>query len=407
LRRDVIVNRFGRQPSEKPLFCSLRRDFDLGAQSQNRNIFGALRLFFAVAVIFDHTWEVNFLQRQVDPLSHLFPDVGTGPTAVVGFFAVSGLLISQSAVRNSARRFLTLRAARIYPGWLVAVFVVGLGLEPILYLLVHRTLAGAPWSGTHSMLSYSVLNVGVVQLQTTIPGVVSHGMLSDVDGPLWTIKWEIFCYLVGLLCVVLGRRLKHNSDVALAWSICIAMVGIRLALADHLFSLAETRQILPVCLDLFAFFLCFGIGLRRHDWLSNRWLCGGVLAGLIGLIALHAWTEGGEFLFPVAVATVGSMPIGGRLAAVGRRRDLSYGMYLYAWPVQQMLAARHVLTGQLYLLVPVAVLLTAPLALGSWWLIESPALRLAHRTGRSTSGAPRVSPEARTDVTAKGAATPA
>ena len=74
------------------------------------------------------------------------------------------------------------------------------------------------------------------------------------------------------------------------------------------------------------------------------------------------------------------------LQAVGARNDFSYGMYIYAYPVQLLLViALGPRAVPVLVYVLLSVLLAAPLAIGSWFLVERNAMSLKRLTAKGRS----------------------
>lgn len=359
-----------------------------------RNLFGLLRLVLASLVVFGHVWVVNhWLTGTWDPISKIgVKDLGTGQVAVVGFFGVSGFLISGSSRRNPAKGFVLLRAGRLLPGYWFMLVVVSILFEPILFLLVHGSLAGLPIFGGESLISYLFKNLFLLQLQNSIPGVVAHGMQTRVNGSAWSLEYEAFCYLVVATFVLLCRKFRITRWIWIASAIIASVMFIaRLALSLHVLNTHDTFTIAPLTVYFGAFFLCYTIGCFEVRWLTHTAVRIAVPVLLAIFISLGLWNVWGEFLFPIFILTIGTYAGGRRSSEVGRRVDLSYGIYLFAWPIQQMLSAKHVLVNDPYFNFLLALLLVLPVAALSWFLIERQSLKAAHRKASSIRAVSRSS----------------
>lgn len=350
-----------------------------------RNLFGSLRLVLASLVVFGHVWVVNhWLTGTWDPISRIkIQDLGTGQVAVVGFFSVSGFLISGSSRRNPAKGFVLLRAGRLLPGYWLMLVIVTVLFEPILFLLVHGSLAGLPIFGGESLMSYLFKNLFLLQLQSSIPGVVAHGMQTRVNGSAWSLEYEAFCYLVVATFVFLCRKFRITGWTWIASAvIALVMFLARLSMSLHILKY-HAFTLAPLTVYFGAFFLCYTIGCFEVRWLTHPGVRIAAPVLLVALVSLNLWNVWGEFLFPICILTIGAYAGGRRSSEVGRRVDLSYGIYLFAWPIQQMLSAKHVLVNEPYLDFLLALLLVLPVAALSWFLIERPSLKAAHRKASS------------------------
>jgi peptidoglycan/LPS O-acetylase OafA/YrhL len=110
-----------------------------------------------------------------------------------------------------------------------------------------------------------------------------------------------------------------------------------------------------------------------------------ISAGILLVIVLSTglWLPLGPPVLAVFVVFLGAVLDSGWPSRVGTQNDLSYGVYLYHFPVIQLLVglglASSTVAGNLLVLTPAALLLTVPLAAASWHLVEAPAQRYARR----------------------------
>lgn len=326
------------------------------------NSLGALRLLLAVAVIVSHAW----------PLGGFGPDprVGEltlGELAVAGFFGVSGWLITQSRLSSGLGAFAWRRFLRIYPGYLAALVVVAFGFAPAAARL--STGTWSPGDGAGHVVANLALLVTDYRVGASLPADAAH---QAWNGSLWTLFSEALCYAaVGLLVTVVGRRATPAVVVGLWVLLTLAQVG------------GVTGGPVPDLLRLAPFFFAGATlyVLRRavpqHPLLA-------LAAVVVGLAA--AATVPVLAALPVAYLALwlgAVLPLRG----VAQRHDLSYGLYIYAFPVQQLLA---VLGGTRYgvgAYVVLSVLGTVPFAAASWLLVERPAMRLRHLLPRASESA--------------------
>nr|WP_301952349.1 acyltransferase [Rathayibacter sp. VKM Ac-2857] len=283
------------------------------------------------------------------------------------FFCVSGFLIAGSMERApSAGRFLWHRVLRIFPALIVVVAVSMLLLGP----LVSSLPVGAYFSSPQTW-AYA-LNVPLLA-QYELPGVFDSAVHARpaVNGSLWTLGVEFCCYL-GVLALrwVPGRARGVLAVVALVG------LGVVTGLGGALGSSAE----------LCAFFAAAAAVrlLVPARWL--RWPAGVVALAVLLLAAGTPLQQVALWIaLPVLVIVVGtgSLPVLRRAARFG---DFSYGLYLWSYPVQQLVLE---VLGRLPMAADLAlvVVVTLLLAVASWWLVERPALRLkdARQPGKDRS----------------------
>ncbi len=345
------------------------------AFARGGNNFDALRLGAALLVLFSHAFVLTG-QADAEPVARLLGHtVDGGGLAVSAFFAISGFLVTRSAARRRPLEYVRARVLRIWPALAVAVLVQTVAIGPACTDLPWRAYLLQPqtWG--------ALVTASIVVLRPDLPGVFAGNPVAGaVNGSLWTLRVELACYLLPL-CLVLLRALRPRVVLALAAAALLAFTASAMARASPhgAHGLGDPR--------LFAALAClwdflFGAGLWLH---RDRVPCGAwpaavaaaltLLAGLLppGVILVHlAW--------PYLMLCAGlSRPVGTRW--MHRLGDVSYGVYLYAFPVQQAVVAwRGAASGPLAV-AAMALPAVLVLALLSSRIVERPALRLKFRPG--------------------------
>ncbi|MFE2726637.1 acyltransferase family protein [Kitasatospora sp. NPDC059327] len=353
------------------------------------NGLGALRLLLAATVVVSHVFPLGW--GRPDPLWRWSGgQTDLGKAAVLGFFALSGFVITESARRLPPGRFVWHRALRIVPGLCGSLLFSALVLMPALYWWQHGTLGGF-WSRPDGPLSYlTTLGSDTPTTGWDVSGVIAGGVRAgtnfdgSLNGALWSLKYELLCYLVAGLLAALGllRRRTPVTAAALALWLLIAAGAADLPAGVPpaggpgvtLPPLGQVTFHLAANLGL-AFLL--GGALRLH---AERVRVDDTLALAAALVAAGSARWGGfaELGLPALVYLLfwAAAVLPRRWRAVGSRRDYSYGVYIFGFPVEQALAlvggARF---GPLGFLVG-ALGATGVLAALSWHLVEAPALRL-------------------------------
>lgn len=298
-----------------------------------------------------------------------------GSWAVLGFFGVSGYLITRSRLNGqSPRSFYIARFLRIYPGFLVCLFSVAFIFAPL------SLLVGSP--GTYTFLDsvgYVLRNavlypplVNQTNIGTSVPDVQGPGIW---NGSLWTLFWEASCYVgVGTLCYVKNQRYRASLLIA----------GFVSASAMSLAGLLGwvPAGVLTMVPPLGAAFCAGALLFLFAD--KIRVLPAVVFSAAILCLCILTETASALAPFPVALIAIvlGSvLP----LQSIGAKSDLSYGVYIYGVPVQNILEI-----GWPDLpLIPYVVLslgLTVPLAWLSFRFVEAPALGWKDRLRKRSSG---------------------
>ncbi|HKT05869.1 MAG TPA: acyltransferase [Rugosimonospora sp.] len=368
------------------------------------NALGLLRLVFALMVLVAHTW----------PLGFAWPGLGwlgvatqgrANELALYGFFLLSGYLITGSGLTTTVRVFARHRFLRIFPGyWACLLLTVGV-FAPVTAWYEH---AGTDWIWGHrGALGYLWTNLfasmeqyGIGDLLTTVPyRRVSGG--SVFDGSLWSLKYELACYLVVAVLAgtgLLRRRPWVVPAVAVAYYLVIA-VGFLAGLPSRArpvfagavgpFPLLGSFNVNQVVYLAFVFFL--GASIRLYG--RRLPMHGAIAAACVVALGVSVFLGGSDLIgLPAFAYLVFYLAVAAprRLHRVGRRHDYSYGIYLYSFPVTQLAALVGANRWGLGLFVLVVVAATLALAIPSWHLIERPAMRRKDRPlGRLPHRGPR------------------
>lgn len=335
---------------------------DIASVQRDENNFDFLRFFAASAVVLGHCYWLSGLGA-VEPVRLFTGSMDTADIAVNLFFVMSGFLIAASWIHSrSTLDFGAKRALRIFPALAVSTlfttFIVGplaTDLSLSEYLLSSQTIR-------------YLSNVALVT-QFHLPGVFNENPFPDtVNGSVWTLPYEALMYTVLL---VLGL-LKLFGRIAIL-AVPMALIFIHFHLAPNLGLESDTLRKITR-LGMF-FFMGSALYLYRKivPW---NWK---VALVLLVLSLLSARTEWWFFVhvltLPYLTIYLAHLKIP-RLSRFGRYGDFSYGIYIFSFPVQQLLV--HWLNPQLALPAFMAISLAASIAIAalSWHLIESPALRL-------------------------------
>ncbi|MDQ1249065.1 MAG: hypothetical protein QG597_3439 [Actinomycetota bacterium] len=373
--------------------ATARRSFG-AAFDPRANSLNLLRLVFAFVVLLDHC---SFLGGfGANDIGHASTP---GTLAVYGFFAISGFLIARSAATSRPGRYLRKRFLRIFPAYWAVLVVTALMIAPIGYLRGVRP-AGCGLdcylAGPDGPVGYVLRNLSLWVVQQDISGTPTGVHLPEVwNGSLWTLAYEFGAYLVLLGLALAGALRRPPVVLALTTGLLVVLGVFTIVPTLNENVNAFTQPVFTPALVLLPLFLTGScLWLYRERVPDSGWLAGGLFASAIIVMALpigaqvpgYSFTTGG-LAAPLLVYPVLWLGFHLPFVQVGRRHDLSYGVYLYAFPVQQALAMMGVPARGLlaYTVVTTAVVLV--FAAGSWFLIERPAMQLGrNRPVSATSG---------------------
>ena len=328
--------------------------------SDHRNALDVLRLAAAWVVLFGHQFALLGLE---EPL--LLGHYGWGELGVGVFFFLSGGLVWSSWCRDPHwGRFFARRSLRIFPALVVVVLLTVCALGPWLSRLDWHGYWAA--DGTWRYFKTLLLNN-----QKGLPGVFEHTPLADaVNGSLWSLGPEFLAY--GMVALVGGVvHLRRDLGAAL---LLLCMVAL---LTHYAWSHdGHTKPHLEVV-------AMFGWGAWWAQWRTQRsraepvsrlaWACV-LLALVVYAVLLDDGMRRLGLLFGVAVLVWWAHRVTWGQAFMARFGDVSYGVYIYAFPVQQTLIYFFP-QWHLGLHLGVASALTLALAWLSWHGVEQMALR--------------------------------
>lgn len=291
------------------------------------NNFDALRLLGALTVLVGHQFPLMGLDQPT------FAGYYMGILAVFVFFAVSGYLVAGSWQNDpNGFRFLSRRFLRMAPGWTV--------------LMVLTLIAYVAGYGSFPNNPYPWFN-----------------------GSLWTLEWEILCYAVlGVSALLAPLRI-------VAPVIFVSLLVIR----------AKTHE--QVFAELGLMF-CAGVLLRAYP-LQWKVISASVLAGAVAALLMWEWYFYAILLIiPTLSIAFGNASWPG-VRSAGRFGDLSYGIYIYAFPVQQFGVMLLGKDQPYFPMLAISIAVTGILAALSWHFVESPALRLKPHKPAAAANASR------------------
>jgi peptidoglycan/LPS O-acetylase OafA/YrhL len=282
-----------------------------------RNNFDALRLLGAFLVLISHQFALSGRPEPIFVGEHSFGNLG-----VLIFFSISGYLVTASWLKDpDIRRFAARRALRIVPALCVSIPLT-------LAVIAALGLTGFPGNPRHL-----------------------------ANGSLWTIPYEVYCYA---LLLVAGVATRHPSIV--------------LAVGIFVYFVLSGLQSGESILACFGLFFAAGSLLRAYPYLRKPLPTLSFLVTGCVLVHIDQTKLGLALVVPVLTVAIGVRSWAG-LRDIPGIGDLSYGIYIYAWPVQQIGVALMGRQMPYLALLSVTLPVTLALAAASWHLVEKKALR--------------------------------
>lgn len=337
------------------------------------NSIGFIRFVLAAMVLVGHSYVLGGFGDEV-AWSWTLGQENFGGIAVGGFFVLSGFLITRSyTTTTSVFRFLWQRFLRIFPAFWVCLLVTAFIIGPLIWRTDHGGFSGYLDISRDSPLDYVLRNSRLAMRQNNIGDLLANAPAPrNLNGSLWTLIYELRCYLAVAALGVFGVFRRARGMVlgltAMLWVLQLVVITAP----------GGGGTLMPADLYLVRLSFLFGLGAclflyRERVPMDDR---AGVLATGLLLLSFryHVYFAIGQAALAYALLWAGwRLPF----RWFDRYGDFSYGLYLYAFPVQQLLAIypQAVGHGQLwYVLVTFA--LVVPMSIGSYYLVERPFLRL-------------------------------
>jgi len=328
---------------------------------RKNNNFGFLRLLFAYLVIISHSSELLDGNRNREILTTIFGTLSFGEFAVDGFFLISGYLIYQSFDQSkNIKNFLIKRVLRIFPAYILATLISILIFAPI----------SSGWRVLQALTLSDFFNLLITTFtlrEPVISGVFKLNHYPTLNGSMWTISYEFLCYLtIPLTTFFLRTRFCYLLfAILILCTYCYSQFGE----VEH--------HILHTSIRLFTSFVvgCFFYKFRSYIIWDERVaiFCLFTLSFLMFnklLAELSLFIAGGYILFYFAFNYKNNV-----LHAIGIKHDISYGVYLYAWPIQNLLAQYYPNINPIYLSM-ITIILVSILGYLSWSIVEKPFINM-------------------------------
>jgi peptidoglycan/LPS O-acetylase OafA/YrhL len=329
--------------------------------SRRDNNFDFIRLVAASLVLMSHSYALTG-EGGVEPVVRLtHGQYSAGGLSVRVFFVVSGLLVTQSWLRTPRlTAFVSARALRILPALALAMaYCVAIGAFT-------GTLPWRAFLGHPETWRYVWHNL-TMRTEFYLPGVFEKNVYPRaVNGSIWSIAYEVRAYVVVAALGLLGV-LRSRWTGMLGWILAGALIWWWPA------AWGTVANDAPVVSAFLCFVVAATVALVPSALAYSGWAALG-LALTLPISPSPAWRD----YHVDALLCAGTLWMGHRpmrlLRGFGRFGDLSYGIFIFAFPTQQVLAWSLHLDHRPSLMTACALPATLVLAAASWWLVERPSL---------------------------------
>ncbi|MCR4693728.1 MAG: acyltransferase [Pseudobutyrivibrio sp.] len=346
------------------------------AAVDKKNNLNFIRLFASLMVLYMHSFAICIADQSQDIFGILtFKKELAGGIAVDIFFVISGFLIIRSFDRSrSLSRYFKARFLRIWPLLCIVVLLSCFVLGPLVSDYGPKIYFMGDYQGY-------LLNMFFIGSQSTLPGLFTNHYSHAINGSLWTLTYEVICYFLVVMLFPLWSRYKASGPV----------FAISMGIIHLIYSTGHGIGLGPVSPDFISNFarlsMFFAVGSTYYlyeDRIKLKWQYF-LLALILDLFLTYF------FDFSIVFAVFGSYLIffiafqkKFVARAYDKVGDLSYSIYLLAFPIQQTLLhfmghpteTYNTMTMDPYLNMALTVLILIPLSYMSWHLIEKQFLKL-------------------------------
>ena len=326
------------------------------ALSSRDNALNAVRLILAAAVILAHSWTLGGYGSSA--LKWI------GDNSVNGFFALSGFLIAGSRLRNGFGYYLWRRAQRIFPGFWACLVIIAFVFAPL-----GAAISGQGWNPLDS-LAYVVDNASLVIHTRDIGETLAASPEGENwNRSFWSLMHEFIAYLLCGAALGVAWVRRHLALSAGVVVVTLPIIGWTIGDLDgpaHMIN--DGLRLLPF----------FAAGVLAYALKDRIPTSHALAAGSAALVVAAGFTS------EMVLNTFTAIPLTYLLLHIGSTwrtsiaasEDVSFGLYIYGYPVQQVLGMVGLGIAPVWVFAFVSLALTYPLALASWRFVEKPAMRL-------------------------------
>ena len=352
-----------------------RKLADLSAGRDNN--LNLVRLFASFMVMYMHSFALCIADQSKDIMYTLtFHKALSGQVAVDIFFVISGFLIYRSYDRKTnVGKYLKARFLRIWP--LLALFILSTAyiIGPIITTMSREEYF------QHKQYEY-LTNLFFAASHTRLPGVFYNHIVIDINGSIWTLRYEVICYIFVLMMLPIIRRYKKSIFIMIGFFAALYLFMSYGWAADSLAFVSK-----DIILNIGRLTMMFCIGAFYYLYQDKIPICWQMLlASIVCLVAASYFID-----YEIAFALFGSyivIYIGFQDWKIARLYDkvgdLSYGVYVISFLVQQLVVdamgvspdGYEALRMDPYVNLGLSLLIVLPIAFISWHCFEKQLLKL-------------------------------
>jgi peptidoglycan/LPS O-acetylase OafA/YrhL len=337
----------------------------LNKENNNLDIF---RLLAACLVIYGHAYALSPEPGYSDIIARTTQFDYSGSLAVKIFFFLSGLVVTNSLLEKvNPIQFVISRFFRVWPALCITVITSALLFGPLL-----TTLPLSEYFNNKEIFKYIYKNI-FLHPTYELPGVfIDNPYKSIVNGSLWIIPYEIAAYLILISLFVLGL---FKSRILPIFMFIIILI-------DPLLKNKLLFTWLPHNYEISLLAPCFAFGSLLAFYKEKVIIDIYVVIGTwVLFLIFKSQTYHFYFLYLAIFISLLYFATLDFVIKLKPSFDISYGIYLWGFPVQQLIASLYLKHGVIFNQIT-ALLISIMLGLLSWHLIEKKCINFGAKLSR-------------------------
>jgi peptidoglycan/LPS O-acetylase OafA/YrhL len=335
---------------------------------RDHNNLDLVRVIVATMVIWSHSFALIYGNDILEPIYRVLKITYAGELGVNIFFFISGLLVTNSILKKkSAGKFVISRFFRIFPALFVLIVVTVFIAGPVV-----TNLSAQEYFAHEGTWIYFIRNL-YLNITYQLPGCFQNNIWpNDVNGSLWSLTFEVACYVFILSVFLLARNHKRLFNTVIAIILLLSIIPNRYLLAffDRSYIIGTTS------IACFAFGALFAVNQDRIkvDYKLFLGLC---------LLVLLSWRYVNviRILFPFTISVfMLYFSTDKYVMKLRPRYDISYGLYIWHFLIQQIIVY-YCGAMNVYMFFMISLAITALVSLLSFILVEERSINYGYKLG--------------------------
>ncbi len=294
------------------------------------------------------------------------------------FFVVSGYLITASAIKNNFKSFMIKRFARIYPGYFVSVVMVFILFAPITYAIIYNGFSINGYLSLNPSPFDYLINGIFYNIFTPIGDMLVKLQINGWNTSTWTLFYEFLCYILIGIVITLLKKLKIKNFTTVIILLYLFMIFCSFIIPRPVNPPETELDELGCFFNFSSIFLGGSIVYLIKDKLifNIKYLILSLIFCIIIMSILNYGYATSICAIPMTYIVL-YLAINLKSPKFIQKNDISYGIYIYSWPIQTMLTGYYKFYNpnmNVFEFGIISLILSIVIGLLSWYLVEKPIL---------------------------------